>query len=100
MDLTLDLLSTPEAIATLGVMAAEELKKDGYILFYSDEQGSVRASNAYVLNLFEMDEVVAIKVLNAAGKSRDEIIEFVKERQSAQTEREKTNSSEDPSEHS
>jgi hypothetical protein len=98
MNLTIDMLSDDRSVITLGVIAADELAKDGCIMFYSDDDGYVRATNTYLVNLLSLDEAVAIKVLNALGKSREEIINFLKDRQQAHTEMEKTDTTEDPSE--
>jgi TusA-related sulfurtransferase len=47
-----------------------------------------------------MEEAAAIKVLAAYGKSREEIIEFLKQMEQERTEREKTDNPVIPSEHS
>jgi hypothetical protein len=100
MELTIDLVSTDVGIATLGSIAAESLKYADYVMFYVDSDGLVRATNTHVLNLREMEEAAAIKVLAAYGKSREEIIEFLKQMEQERTEREKTDNPVIPSEHS
>ena len=96
MELSIDLLSTDIAVVTLGALAAESLKKDRQILMYVDGEGFVRAANSHILNLLEIEETQAIKVLNALGKSKEEIISFLRERQQLQTETERTDNPEAP----
>jgi hypothetical protein len=97
MELTIDLLSTEVAVATLGMLASESLKKDKQILFYVDEEGFIRAVNTYTLNLLALEETQAIKVLNALGRSKEEIINFLRDRQQLHIETEKTGTAEVPS---
>jgi hypothetical protein len=98
MELTIDLISTDIGIATLGTIAAEALKFTDYVMFYVDAEGLVHASNTHVINLRTIEESTAVKVLAACGKSRDEIIKFLQEREQERIEMEKTDKVEVPSE--
>jgi hypothetical protein len=78
--LTIDRLSTPEAVLTLGAVAVRALQEQGVVVLFVGPDGEVQMCPPEELMLDASDEEQAISKLLEQGRNETEIITYLKAR--------------------